>query len=1086
MAMTEETLVQEVTADYLLNKLHWDESVYGMHEKLGREGDLGRLSERETVLSRYLGEKLIELNPGLPDIAYREALRIVCEVSPSSNLVSANRDKYSDHKKGVKVTFKNEKGERVEKHLRLFDFENYENNHFLLVREFWIKGDIYRRRADLVGFVNGIPLVFMEVKNVHKDIRAAYEQNLADYKDTVPHLFHHNAFIILGNGIDAKIGSISSKFEHFNDWKRLKENESGVVDMETLLKGTCSKSNLMDIFENFTLFDESSGKLVKIVARNHQYLGVNRAIDAVINRNTRMGKLGVFWHTQGSGKSYSIVFFAQMVHRKLGGNYTFVVLTDREDLDTQIYKTFAGCGLVDNDKDPCRAESGKDLKTLIGAQKAYVFTLIQKFNEKVDPENPYSERDDIIVITDEAHRTQYGTFSLNMRNALPKASFIGFTGTPLFKDDEITKKVFGDYISTYDFQRAVEDNATVPLYYDARGEELVFTDDDGNEHTVADPKGINERIAEKLDELEIDDVDVQQRLERELKRDYHIITATSRLDQIARDFVSHYSNGWETGKAMFVCIDKITCVRMHKLIDFYWKEEIKSKEKELSSATDEQDLAWRERQLAWMKDTLMAVVVSEEQGEVAKFEKWDLDIKPHRQLIKTGFLLADGSRLDMEEAFKDNEHPFRVAVVCAMWLTGFDVPTLSTLYLDKPLKAHTLMQAIARANRVAEGKNNGLIVDYCGILKNLRKALATFAGAGDEGHGGEGGENEPAKPNEELLESLNESISFITEFLQKHKFNLSLIVTETGFAKNAAIAQAKEIINQNDETRKRFEVMSREVFNKFKACINVPGINQFRDLRDAINVVYKSLQSDKEKADISDIMKQLYSIVDSSIDTSRKVNESKKDRDRIYDISKIDFERLRQEFARSESKNTTVQSLKHAVEKKLARLMMQNPLRTDYQQHYEQLVKEYNQEKDRVVIEKTFEALLKFNEELSQEEKRAIREGLDEESLVLFDLLSKPDLQKNEIVKIKKVASSLLTELKAERLKIANWQQKESTRDAVKQQIFDFLYDERTGLPVEKYEEEEIAEITDRVFMHIYRAYPKLPSPYYPEQSHTQ
>ena len=387
---------------------------------------------------------------------------------------------------------------------------------------------------------------------------------------------------------------------------------------------------------------------------------------------------------------------------------------------------------------------------------------------------------------------------------------------------------------------------------------------------------------------------------------------------------------------------------------------------------------------------------------------------------------------------------------------------------------------------MAEGKNNGLIVDYCGILKNLRKALATFAGAGDEGHGGDEGEKEPAKPNGELLESLNESINYVAEFLRKYDFDLNLIVTETGFAKNAVIAQAKEVINQNDETRKRFEVIAREVFSKFKACINVPGVNSYRDLRDAINVLYKSLQSDKEKADISDIMKELYGIVDATIDTTHKVSESKPDSERIYDISKIDFERLRQEFARSESKNTTVQSLKHAVEKKLARLMMQNPLRTDYQQHYEQLVKEYNQEKDRVVIEKTFEALLKFNEELSQEEKRAIREGLDEESLVLFDLLSKPDLQKNEIVKIKKVASSLLTELKAERLKIANWQQKESTRDAVKQQIFDFLYDERTGLPVEKYEEEEIAEITDRVFMHIYRAYPKLPSPYYPEQSHTQ
>ena len=1079
MAMTEETLVQEVTADYLLNQLQWDESVLGMYEKLGKEGDLGRLSEQEVVLTRYLGEKLIELNPGLPDVAYQEALRVVCEMPASTNIVAVNKEKYSLHKNGVEVSFHNEKGERVKKRLRLFDFDNYENNHFLLVREFWIKGDIYRRRADLVGFVNGIPLLFMEVKNVHKDIRAAYEQNLADYKDTVPHLFYHNAFIILGNGIDAKIGSVSSKFEHFNDWKRLNESEPGVVDMETLLKGTCSKANLMNIFENFTLFDQSSGRLVKIIARNHQYLGVSRAIDAVINRGERMGKLGVFWHTQGSGKSYSIVFFAQMVHRKLGGNYTFVVLTDREDLDTQIYKTFAGCGLVDNDKDPCRADSGKDLKELIGQQKAFVFTLIQKFNEKVDPKKPYSERDDIIVITDEAHRTQYGTLSLNMRNALPNASFIGFTGTPLFKDDEITKKVFGDYISTYDFQRAVEDKATVPLYYDARGEELVFTDEDGNEHTVADPKGINERIAEKLDELEIEDVDVQQRLERELKRDYHIITATSRLDQIARDFVAHYANAWETGKAMFVCLDKITCVRMHKLIDFYWQQEIKTKEKALLSATDEQDLAWRERQLAWMKETLMAVVVSEEQGEVAKLGKWGLDIKPHRQLLKAGLELADGSRLDMEEAFKSSEHPFRVAVVCAMWLTGFDVPTLSTLYLDKPLKAHTLMQAIARANRVAEGKNNGLIVDYCGILKNLRKALATFAGAGDEGHGGGEGENEPAKPNEELLESLNESISFVAEFLRKHDFELSRIITETGFAKNAAIAQAKEIINQNDETRKRFEVMAREVFNKFKACINVPGVNGYRDMRDAINVLYKSLQADKEKADISDIMKDLYEIVDGSIDTTHKVKEPKPDGDRIYDISKIDFERLRQEFSRSERKNTTVQSLKHAVEKKLARLMMQNPLRTDYQEHYEKLVKEYNQEKDRVVIEKTFEALLKLNEELSHEEKRAIRECLDEESLVLFDLLSKPNLQPKEIAKIKQVATTLLATLKAERLKVANWQQKESTRDAVKQQIFDFLYDERTGLPVEQYEENEISDITERVFLHIYRAYPELPSPIY-------
>lgn len=1075
MAMTEEVLVQEVTAAYLLEALHWDESVLGMHEKLGPEGDLGRNSEHEVVLTRYLGEKLLELNPGLPDVAYREALRIVAEQPASTNLIAINRDFHALHKNGVEVSFLNDKGERIKKRLRLFDFDNYENNHFLLVRELWIKGDIYRRRADLVGFVNGIPLLFMEVKNVSKDIRAAYEQNLADYKDTVPHLLHHNAFIILGNGIEAKIGSISSQFEHFNDWKRLKEDELGVVDMETLLKGTCSKASLMAILENFTLFDESSGRLVKIVARNHQFLGVNNAIASVQERQERMGKLGVFWHTQGSGKSYSIVFFAQMVHRKLGGNFTFIVLTDREDLDTQIYKTFAGCGLVDNDKDPCRAASGQDLKSLIGQQKAFIFTLIHKFNEKVDPDAPWSERDDIIVITDEAHRTQYGTLSLNMRNALPNASFIGFTGTPLFKGDEITRKVFGDYVSTYDFQRAVEDKATVPLYYDARGDALRFTDSDGKEHSVADPVGLNERIAEKLEALEIDDIDIQQRLERELKRDYHIITASSRLDQIARDFVSHYSNGWESGKAMFVCLDKITCVRMHKLMEFYWQEAIVTKEKALSHATDEQDLAWRERQLVWMKETLMAVVISEEQGEVAKFANWDLDIKPYRQLLKTGFELPDGSRLDVEDAFKSAQHPFRVAVVCAMWLTGFDVPTLATLYLDKPLQAHTLMQAIARANRIAEGKNNGLIVDYCGILKNLRKALATFAGSGDE----EGDEQRPARPNEELLESLNEAISFVVEFFRQHDFEFGKILSATGFAKNATIAQAKEVINQNDETRKRFEIMAREVFNKFKACINIPGVNAHRDLRDAINVLYKSLAADKDKADISDIMKQLYEIVDGSIGTVGELRDARWDGDRIYDISQIDFERLRQEFLKSKQKNTVVQSLKYTVEQKLARLMLQNPLRTDYQEHYERIVKDYNQEKDRVVIEKTFEALLKLHGSLSQEEKRAIREGMTEESLVLFDLLNKADLSSQEVDKLKHVAAQLLETLKAERLRVTHWRYKESTRDAVKQQIFDFLYDEKTGLPVDQYDEGEILDLTGKVFLHVYRAYPELPSPVY-------
>ena len=1074
---SEDTLVQKTTADYLETQLGWD-SVYAYNtETYGPNGSLGRESDKEVVLSRCLREALEKLNPSLPDSAYDDAVRIITATVTSQTMLATNREKYELIINGVQVTFRNADGERVRERLKILDFAEPTKNHFLCVRELWVKGDLYRRRADIVGFVNGLPLLFMELKNVSKDIRAAFEQNFMDYKDTVPHLFHHNAIVVLANGVDAKLGSVSSKFEHFNDWKRLEEDAPRVVDMETLLKGVCDKRNLIDLIENFILFDDSTGEPRKILARNHQFLGVNRAIDAVQDRENRQGKLGVFWHTQGAGKSYSIVFFTRKVHRKLGGNFTFVVLTDREDLDAQLYKTFAGCGVVDNDRDPCRASSGQHLSALLAQHKAYVFSLIQKFNQDVDPENGYTDRNDVIVITDEAHRTQYGTLALNLRNALPHASYIGFTGTPLFSYDEITRRIFGDYISTYDFQRAVEDKATVPLYYDARGDKLGLA--------VGD---LNERIAEKLEELETGDIDVEQRLEKELKRDYHIITAEKRLEQVAQDFVLHYSRAWETGKVMLVCIDKVTCVRMHGLILKYWSQRIVDLEKELNLAADEQDELYRRRQIQWMKETVAVVVVSEEQGEVDRFSKWGLDIKPHRRLIKEGIDLPESmrskpqfrnlQRMGLEEAFKEKENPFRIAVVCAMWLTGFDVPCLSTLYLDKPLKAHTLMQAIARANRVSEGKNNGLIVDYCGILKNLRKALATFAGQGDTGHGGGGGEVEPARPEEELLADLAEAIAFVRAFLTGSGASLDDILTQTGFARNAAILAAKEAANENDQTRKRFEVMCREVFKKFKACINVKGVNNHRADYDAINVVYKSLQQDREQAHITDIIRRLHEVVDEAIETKSLQTGHKSE---PYDISKIDFDKLRKEFESSPRQRTTVQSLKDAIERRVNRLLMQNPLRTDYQQHYEGIVAEYNREKDRATIEKTFEALIKFVEALSEEEARAIREGLTEESLAIFDLLKKESLTKDDVKRIKGVSVDLLDKLKAEKLKTDNWREKESTRDAVRTAIRDFLWDDHTGLPVDSYDESEVAQKADEVFTHIFRVYPTVPSPYYPE-----
>lgn len=1058
--MTEDRLVQQTVADYLLHDLKWDESVFAYNEEiLGPDGTLGRTSEKEVVLVRHLRQALERLNPSLPAPAYEAAIKQIAETNAAKSTLQLNREKHALYRDGVLVSFKNGKGQIEQRRLRVFDFGEPENNHFLVVRELWVKGSLYRRRPDILCFVNGIPLVFFELKNVWKDIRRAYNENLTDYRDqSIPHLFDHNAVVILSNGIEARAGAFSSKYEHFFDWKRLDEAEAGIVDLETLLKGICSKRALLDIVENFTLFDESSGKLVKIVARNHQYLGVNRAVAAVRDREARNGQLGVFWHTQGSGKSYSMVFFAEKAHRKLPGNFTFLVVTDREDLDNQIYKTFAGCGVVDNDKDNCRAASGDDLLATLKADKPYVFTMVHKFNRDVDPDDPYSRRDDIIVISDEAHRTQYGRLALNMRNALPNAHYIGFTGTPLFKDDEITKRIFGDYVSTYDFQRAVDDGATVPLFYDNRGEKLAITTTD-----------INERIAEKIASFDLDE-DQRASLERELGRDYHIITAGPRLDAIARDFVRHHTTRWETGKAMLVCLDKVTCVRMFELIQAHWRERVREVEAAVARAADEQEEIHLRRQLAWLRETRMAVVVSEEQNEVKRFREWNLDITPHRVLMKGGFETADGRRVDMETAFKDEAHPFRVVIVCAMWLTGFDVPSLATLYLDKPLKAHTLMQAIARANRVNEGKNNGLIVDYCGILKNLRKALATFTVPTDGGGTGGGG-TDPVKPDEELLADLAEALELTGRFLVERGFQLSWVVERGGFERNAAIARAKEVINSSEETRKRFEIMARAVFKKFKACLAVKGVNDHKPLHDAVDIIYKRLQDDRDKADIDAVLRELHELVEGAIDVAKEPAE---DYGKIYDLSKIDFERLCREFKRCGQKNTITYALAVQVENRLLRMIQRNPLRSDYYQRYQEIIRDYNREKDRITIEETFAALLRFVAELDQEEKRAIREGLDEEHLALFDLLAKPELSPANREKLKRVSQKLLDTLKAEKLRMDSWREKEATRADVRAFIFDFLYDEQDGLPADDYTDEEVAVRTSLVFEHIYQQYPDL------------
>ena len=1120
---SEDRLVQVTFAEHLGQVLGW-ECVYAWNEEtFGPDGTLGRADTKDAVLTRDLRTALKRLNPDLPAPAIEDALRVLTVHDISRSMVQHNRDFYRLLRAGVPVEYRDAQGRRKSARARVIDFDNARgSNRFLAVRELRLTGirtPNYNRRADLVCFVNGLPLVFIELKAVYKNIREGFDNNLSDYMDenVIAHAFHHNAFLIVSNGDRARYGSITSEWEHFAEWKRLDEADKGSLEAEVLLNGMLAHDRLLDIVENFILFDESKpGRTRKVIARNHQVLGVNRAVASVARQeelklefpperrlrhrvvelplesrvpeqdvptfpmvaeepspyipkgpvniveraHPDLGRLGVFWHTQGSGKSYSMGFFAEKVRRKLEGNFTFLLMTDRNDLDGQIYGTFVGCGIAD-DNTP-RAASGDDLERLLKQNHRYVFSLIHKFNKDVDPKQPYSERDDIIVISDEAHRTQAGRLARNMRLALPNAAFIGFTGTPLFSQDEITRRIFGDYVSRYDFKRSEEDGATVKLVYKNRGEKLRVARTDLNDH-----------IAERIEEAELNP-DQEALLEKLLGQDYEVITADERLDRIAADFVEHCATRWRSGKSMMVCIDKITCARMHQLIIPRWQAKAaavrRSADAKCAQAEMECDKAVQTtlakkaeklaHQAAWLDETIVEIIISEAQNEVKDFAKWGFDIVPHRALMKQGFESEDGERVDVERAFKSPEHPFRVAIVCAMWLTGFDVECLSTLYIDKPMKAHSLMQAIARANRVWPGKDFGLIVDYNGMLKSLREALAQYA-LGDDGEGGE----EIVAPIEERVQALIESIEATEAHLRGLGFDPATLIGSTGFTRIKGLKDAVEAVYTSDEAKRRFEVLARQVFVRFKALLMEPSAFAYAERHDNIEAIYKKLSERRDTADVTELLKELHRIVNEAIRTQAPGDDQAEGL--TFDLSQIDMERLRDEFAKKvRYKATALQDIREIVEQKLAQLLARNPTRMDYQQKYEEIVADYNREKDRVTIEETFRRLTELIEELDAEQRRAVEEGLSEDELALFDLLKKEDLGTAARERVKQASRDLLASIKARLKELDRFWEKEQTKADVKIFILDEVY---TNLPTPPFTPEEKEAVAAEVYTHVWQ-----------------
>ena len=1126
---TEDRLVQQTFADYLRDALGW-ETVYAFNtETFGSTGTLGRETERDVVLVRDLRSALARLNPTIPADAREQAVDQLTRVDFTRSCVQQNRDFYRMIRDGVQVHWRTLTGERQTASARVLDFatDGVHNNRFLAVRELKVQGvrvPHYNRRADLVCFVNGLPLVFIELKAVYKNIRRGFDENLTDYlnENSIAHAFHHNAFLVVSNGDKARYGSITSKWDHFAEWKRNRENDTARLDAVALLDGMLAKHRLLDVVENFVLFDDSRvGGVRKIVARNHQVMGVNNAVASVQKQeqlkldfpvghrsieysapapeswavaesatmayeaipqaeqepngsrellefparaHPDLGRLGVFWHTQGSGKSYSMAFFAEKVRRVVPGNFTFVVMTDREDLDAQIQRTFVGCGVTD-EQTP-RAASGRDLQAILSGNPRYVFTLIHKFNQPVTA--PYSERDDIIVISDEAHRTQNGRFARNMRRALPNAAFIGFTGTPLLRNDQLTRRIFGPYVSRYDFKRSVDDRSTVKLVYDNRGEKLGLARLD-----------LNDRIADAIEQAELDPEQVVK-IEKLLGRDYEVVTADDRLDKLAADFVEHCCARWQSGKSMFVCIDKITCARMLQRITPRWQAKLSSvqgrillHETQCAKISDPDDLAAEVRELVllraqseWMASTIIEIVISEAQNEIRDFARWDFDIVPHRTLLKTGFQLADGKRVQVDDAFRDPAHPFRVAIVCAMWLTGFDVECLSTLYVDKPMKAHSVMQAIARANRVYPGKEFGVIVDYNGILASLRAALADYGSRDSEDVATEsGGDIDIVAPLEEIVPALVEAIEAAEHHLRSLGFDVARLTGAKGFVRIEALRDAVDALYSSEDARRRFEIMARQVLTRLRALVTEPVVYTFAERHDNIEAIYRKLDERSDATDITGLMKELHRIVNEAI---RAAEPGADHADGLMvDLSQLDFTRLRNEFASKVArKNTAVQDMSTLVEQKLARMLAVNPLRMDFYRKYQEIIADYNREKDRATVESTFAQLLSLAASLDAEQRRAVEEGLSEEELALFDLLSRDDLTSAARERLKQASQRLLTVLREVLATMRDWTSNATTQATVRVLIADNL---SVSLPRPPYTEREAERLTDQVYNYVWQ-----------------
>ncbi|MEG2344795.1 MAG: type I restriction endonuclease subunit R [Anaerovoracaceae bacterium] len=977
----------------------------------------------EVILPQRVKDALFRINKGLPAEAIEDAYRQIA-VPNSPNLLVNNKAFQKMITDGIDVSYRLDSGEVKYTQAHIFDFEKPLNNDFVAVNQFTVVENRTEKRPDVIIFVNGLPLVVIELKsasNEEVNITNAYNQ-LQTYKQIIPSLFTYNSFMVISDGINARAGTLTSDEERFMAWRTIEGDEVAplsVPQLEVLIMGMFKRERFLDIIKQFILFQSDGKDTFKILAGYHQYHAVNKAVENTIRATKEKGdrRIGVVWHTQGSGKSLSMVFYAgKLVINEDLGNPTIVVITDRNDLDDQLFSTFAKC------KDflrsvPQQAENREHLRELLNNRTSggIIFTTIQKFapEDRSNEGQALTDRKNVVVMADEAHRSQYGFgadvvkedegaslkygYAKYMRDSLPNASYIGFTGTPVELTDKNTRAVFGDYIDVYDMTRAVEDGTTVKIFYESRIAKLELSED------------LKPKIDNDYDDItEYQESSQREKLKSKWSRLEAIVGATERVKLVAKDIVEHFEKrqaSQETieGKGMIVCMSRRIAIDLYKEI-----------------------IALRPD---WHSDDLMGgkikVVMTGSSSDPADWQQ---------------YIGTKSTRETLAKRMKDKNDPLQLVIVRDMWLTGFDVPSMHTMYIDKPMQGHNLMQAIARVNRVFKEKQGGLVVDYIGIAENLKDALYVYT---------ESDKKTTGVDTEVAASVLLEKYDLIKELLHGHDY--SKFFTGTAKDKMQAIIETMDyVIGLREDGKKNYAKLVTEFTRAYSLCATTDTamkLNLEVSFHKAVKAsIIKMIEDTGKKKTSSQLDSQLNQLISESISSNEVIDILNS-----VGLNKPNIAILSDEFLNEikgmKQKNLAVELLERLLKGNIKGFSRRNLVQSKkFSELLENSIKKYQNrtiETTQVIME-----LIELAKEITEAEKRGNSTGLTDDELAFYDALadneSARELMSDDI--LKQIARDLTKSIKSN-ISI-DWSIRESVQAKMKMTIKRLL--KKYGYPPDK------------------------------------